>query len=310
MGSYIMKFISILALIVLFTGAIVMINTVPVFYSEPYAYNKKDEPPLFDERAKGEFYENKNSSRLVILVHGYPSTPFTWKKIGKELSKSYNVLIPRLYGFGTTPGFFKKTYYSQWYGSLVDVYREYRKKYQDVTVCGLSFGGMLTLRLAEDYGNSREWNMKKIVVISAPVFLNNLKLGILYDPRLYLVRTISWFTDEIPSGRPPENIDNDGAEDLYLPGIYPRQIYSMLMGMRATRQNLYKIGVPVLLMHARGDKVVPFENMDYIFKHISSKEKSEYVFNLNGWKHVKHVLTMYNTTSGTVYSNIVDFIGK
>ncbi len=303
--------ISVLIIIAVLMISLFLLNTSPLFYSEPSAYNRNDEPSLFDGRAHEEFYENRKSSKLVILVHGFPSTPFEWKKIGVKLSKDYNVLIPRLYGFGTSQEFFKKTYFSQWYKSLKDVYMEYRKKYEDVTVCGLSFGGMLTLRLTEDFGNSKGMAMKRIVVISAPVFLNNLKIGLLFDPRLYLVRTISWFNDELSSaGKSQDSIDNDGGEWVGFHEIFPVQIYSMLMGMRTTRHDLAKIKTPVLLMHAEGDKTVPFENMDYIFHHISSKEKSKYAFNLTGWKHTKHLLTMYNTTSDTVYTNIVNFIEK
>jgi hypothetical protein len=63
-------------------------------------------------------------------------------------------------------------------------------------------------------------------------------------------------------------------------------------------------------LHAEGDRTVPFGNMDYIFEHISSKDRRKYVFKLDGWQHRKHLLTMYNATYGKVYENIVNFIVK
>jgi esterase/lipase len=225
------------------------------------------------------------------------------------LSNDYNVFIPRLYGFGTKKEFFKKTYFTQWYRALEDTYREYRKKYDDVTVCGFSFGGMMTLRLAEDFCHSKDLAMKKIVVISAPVFLNNLGEGIIVNPFLYLARTISWFTSEIPAPAKPL-VDNDGAVWLGYHEIMPKQIYSFEMGMRTTRRNLGRINIPVLLMHCRGDRTAPFENMDYIYNHISSKDKTKYEFRLDGWNHTKHLLPYYDSTYAAVYTNMIKFIGK
>ncbi|MGA2142600.1 MAG: alpha/beta fold hydrolase [Brevinematales bacterium] len=304
-------FNNIFSIAIVLAGLLYLINVTPLLYFEPSAYNRAAEPPLFDERAKDEFYANKNSSKLIILIHGFPSSPFAWKRIGAQLSNSYNVLIPRMYGFGTTPGFFKNTYYSQWYSSIKDIYTRYRKDYSDVTVCGISFGGSVTLRLAEDFGNSSNMAMKRIVVISAPVFLNNLRIGLLYDPRLYLVRSITWFEDEMPSnGKDSDSFDKDGGIDIGFKEVFPKQIYSMLMGLRTTRLNLSKVAVPILLMQAQGDRVVPFENLDYIYDHVSSKEKSKYVFRLDNWNDSRHLLTVYNSTYGTVYSNIINFMSK
>ncbi len=286
------------------------LNNTPLFYSEPSSYNRNKEPAVMSKEAEEVFYTNKHSDKLVILIHGFPGTPNEWKRVGLLLSKDYNVYIPRLYGFGTKKEFFEKTYFTQWYKALKDSYRDYRKKYDDVTVCGLSFGGMMTLRLAEDFGKSKDLAMKKIVVISAPVFLNNIRVGIVYNPLLYFTRTLSWFIREVAPDKEDQGIDNDGADWIGYHEKFPKQIYSMQMGMRVTRHNLGRINLPVLLMQCRGDKTVPFENMDYIYRHISSKDKKEFEFNLDGWKHTRHLLTQYNSTYMTVYTNMIEFIGK
>ncbi len=292
----------IVAISAAFIAALILLNTTPLFYFEPSAYNRADEPPLFDPRAKEAFYENKGSGKLVILVHGFPGTPFEWDRVGRMLSKDYNVLIPRIYGFGTTPGFFKKTYFSQWYGSLGEIYAKYRKVFDDVTVCGLSFGGMLALRLAEDFGNSPGLAMRRIAVISAPVFLK--------EPGIVFLRLISWFIDEIKSRKSSGERDNDGADWVGFYDKFPAQLYSMVMGMNATRRGLSKIQVPAIFMHAIGDRTVPFENLDYIYNHVSSKDKRKFVFDLGGWKHRRHLLTMYNSSYEEVYRNIVNFISR
>ncbi len=299
-------------IIILILIALIYISgSFPVFYTERDAYDRNDEPPLMDKNAKEQFYANKKSSRLVILLHGFPSTPFDWKKIGVLLSSDYNVLIPRHYGFGTTKAFFKKTCFAQWYKSLKDTYLEYRPKYKEVFVCGLSFGGMLALRLAEDFGGDKKLAMKKIISISTPVFINNIFERVLYDWKLYMIRLISWLISEIPYiEKDNKKTDDDGANWLGFYGVFPRQIYSMLMGMRETRKNLNKIKIPALLMHCRGDRTVPFENMAYIYSHISSADKQKIEFSLDGWKHTRHLLTMYNSTYKKVYDYIKSFIEK
>ncbi|MGA2141391.1 MAG: carboxylesterase, partial [Brevinematales bacterium] len=65
-----------------------------------------------------------------------------------------------------------------------------------------------------------------------------------------------------------------------------------------------------IFMHAIGDRTVPFENLDYIYNHVSSKDKRKFVFDLGGWKHRRHLLTMYNSSYEEVYRNIVNFISR
>ena len=78
--------------------------------------------------------------------------------------------------------------------------------------------------------------------------------------------------------------------------------------MNNIRKYIKYIKVPVLMIQAKGDRGVPFENLDYIYKHIGSEVKFKKVYNLDKWEHSKHLLTLYRSTRDMLYEDIYDFL--
>ncbi|MBN1897481.1 MAG: hypothetical protein JW827_01790, partial [Spirochaetes bacterium] len=91
---------------------------------------------------------------------------------------------------------------------------------------------------------------------------------------------------------------------------YPKQVYSLKMGLNRTRKDLSKVTAPILLMHSRGDRSVPFENMDYIAKHVSSKIVRIKEFDLRERSHNRHLLSLYPESRYKVIREIEQFLKK
>jgi carboxylesterase len=231
--------------------------------------------------------------------------------MAEYFSREYNVIVPVHPGHGISRKEFKKTFFPQWYQHARDIYLKERRKYKKVYLCGHSMGGLIALRIVQDFANSTDLAPDGAITISAPVFLNRLiGGGLIQDLRLYFIRYTSWMVGELKTT--PNSADPDGAPVCepadYINYNFPPQIYSLKMGMYNARQHLSDIRIPMLLMHAREDKTVPFENLFYIADRISSRTIWVRTFDLTGWDHNRHSLQLYQSTREDVTRLMKDFL--
>lgn len=280
-----------------------------LFYKEDNAYDKLS----FSKPLKGgEPFEYRGGNKKgVLFIHGYPGSPKMFYMARELAIKSgYDVFSPRLPGFSSTKEEFIKTNFSMWFNFIKKYYLNLREEYESIYVVGHSMGGALTLKLCEELYREKELLPTAIAVVSAPIFLNNLKRGVKLSFLLKIVRTIGLFTDYIPSNKPikSKDLDQDGdSEWIGYRGIFPKQTFSLKIGLKNVGKNLYKVKTPCFLSHGEGDRTVPFKNLDYISGRINSSERVIKIFNLDNWKHSKHSLFIYKTVVGPLWSSIDTF---
>lgn len=255
---------------------------------------------------------SKKRKQAIIMVHGFPSSPSSYRTSADIFFKQgYDVFVPLLPGFGTSPKNFVETNFTQWYNYLKKYYLEKRAKYDKLYVIGTSMGGSLTLKLAEEFSET-EFAPTAIATAAAPVFLNNLRLGVCRQPAIYAVRILSLFTKSVKAtinnGKTPEReSDGDGMWRGY-EGLFPKQTYSLYMNLKLIKKDLKKITVPIFLGHCKKDKTVPFRNMLYIADQIKSKNvKLEIVNMKDGFKHNYHCLFMYDSIREQLVDKVINF---
>ncbi len=287
---------------------IFLINETDFLYHEPEGYTLSKEAQWFSPDVAPLFITNPKHDQLILFIHGYQSTPHDLRAIALHFSKSYDVALPLLPGHGTSEADFQKTFFAQWYGYASDLYHYYRKQYKKVYLCGFSMGGTIALTLAEN--NQGGMAPDGLVILSAPVFLNHLwGSGILYDWRLYFSRMASWFLEKV--SHPIPSSDGDGAHEIGYEGTnYLKQVHSLKLAMNRARRHLDKIKAPMLLMQAMGDHTVPFANMAYIARHVSSKVVWTKAFDLSAWSHRKHLIPLYDTTQPQIIKEMDLFLDK
>lgn len=287
----------------------VFCNT-PIFYRESDNYSNLKEASILKGGEEFSFLENRD--KAVLFVHGFPGSPKMFHLI-RDLAKKdgYDIYNPRLPGFATEDrGDLIKTNFSMWYKYIKDYYINIRQNYKEFYIVGTSMGGALTLKLAEEFPLGSELSPTAIAVTSAPVFLNNLKRGAIRAPFLYIARVISLFLKYIPPGRPrkSEKDDQDGdTQWVGHRGLFPRQIYSLMMGLIKVRKDLKKVSHPCYLCQARKDRTVPFKNLYYIERKIRSKRIVTNTIDLSNWKHTNHSLFIYNSVGPVLWDDINRF---
>ncbi|MFD2396151.1 alpha/beta hydrolase [Prauserella oleivorans] len=91
----------------------------------------------------------------VLLCHGFTGTPATMRPWGEYLADAgYTVSCPRLPGHGTTWQECNRTEWTDWYACVEAEFHRLAQECESVFVFGLSMGGTLTLRLAEQLGDA------------------------------------------------------------------------------------------------------------------------------------------------------------
>ena len=82
------------------------------------------------------------------------------------------------------------------------------------------------------------------------------------------------------------------------------------MAMVRVRSHLKKITLPHLLIHAKGDEDVPFNNIWEIASSTSSAKQELWIPDLSKWDHSRHALFLYDSLINDLFSRISNFINS
>ncbi len=280
------------------------------FYKDRYtSFISPNVDNVFDRRALPiELEHERVMDRAVIMIHGYPSTPHSYDWASKRFyEEQYDVFVPLLPGFGTEPKELYKTTFTQWYNYVENFYKEKRAHYKHLYVIGTSMGGSIALKLGEQFSNS-PLACDAVATIAAPVFLNDIKLGIIHKWSFYFMRLAALFTPAInPKIHTGSEWINDG-EELWIGygGAFVRGGVSFMHALKTIRAELSKINVPLYLAHDQNDKTVNFQNLAVIKEKVSSKNVVVKITKLTS-DHNRHTLLLYPSIQKELADDILTF---
>ncbi|WP_132144180.1 alpha/beta hydrolase [Kribbella antiqua] len=204
----------------------------------------------------------ENAAVGVLLSHGFTGSPKSMRPFGEHLAaEGYGVAVPRLPGHGTSWQEMNKTTWPEWYAVLDNELERLRKEHDKVFVAGLSMGGCLTLRLAEEHGT----DISGLVLINPSVRTD--------DKRSVLLPVLSRVVPSFPG------ISNDIKKPGVDEGAYDRMplkaLFSLSQLWKVTREDLAKVTQPVLLFRSTVDHVVEPSSGLTVLASISSRDVTE-----------------------------------
>src|ERR1700712_3191097 len=179
----------------------------------------------------------------ALVLHGFTGTPHGVRDWALSLADAgLTVSVPRLPGHGTRWQDMARTRWTDWYAEAERAFDELRRCCAEVFVCGLSMGGTLTLRLAEQ----RAGEVAGAIVVNASLATERKDAKV-----LPLLRHI---IPALPGV----------ANDIAKPGVtevayskFPLQAaYSLSQLWAITRAELSSITCPVLAFRSETDHVV------------------------------------------------------
>ncbi|MCU1589206.1 MAG: putative esterase/lipase [Frankiales bacterium] len=225
----------------------------------------------------------------VLLSHGFTGTTQSMRPWAEHLSAAgLTVSAPRLPGHGTRWQDMNKTRWSDWYGEIERAFDDLRGRCSSVFAMGLSMGGTLVLRLAEE----RADQVAGLVVVNASLGTDrkDAKLAPL------LSKVIPSFPG-IGS-----DIKKEGIQELAYDKIPLKAVASLQSMWPVVCKDLSKITCPVLVFRSRVDHVVPPISGETLVKGLASGTIEERVL-----EDSYHVATLDNDAPA-IFAGSVDFV--
>jgi carboxylesterase len=180
----------------------------------------------------------------VAVIHGFTGCPQSMRPWAEALAEAgCAVRLPRLPGHGTTWQELAETRWPDWYAEADRAVRELQERCSHVFAVGLSMGGTLTLRLAEEHGDA----IAGIVTVNAT--LTN------EDKRLRLLPLLTRVLKSVPGVA--GDIAKPGATELGYDRVPVKAIPSLLELMALTLADLGRVTSPALIVRSAVDHVVP-----------------------------------------------------
>jgi carboxylesterase len=236
-------------------------------------------------------FEARGGRTGVLLLHGFTGSPASMRPWGQHLAADgFTVSVPRLPGHGTRWQELNETEWTDWFAEALRSFDLLHESCDEVFVFGLSMGGCLSLRLAEEHGDA----------VAGLVLVNPI------------ITTTNRFVFALPVLKRVVGALPGVANDIKKPGTdeygYDRMPLRALDSMRAmwkvARDDLPKVTVPLMVFRSVEDHVVEPLSTQIITQRVSSRDVTERVLD-NSY----HVATLdYDAES--IFTESVEFIRK
>jgi carboxylesterase len=202
----------------------------------------------------------------VLLCHGFTGSPHSLRPWGQYLAAEhpdYAIDLPLLPGHGRTWRELQRTGWPDWYGALERAFGELSARCGQVFVMGLSMGGGLALRLAEQHPAE----VAGLVLVNPSVTRNK--------PTEALLPVLSRCVPSISSIG--SDVKKPGVVEIGTDRTPLKAAYSLSRFWRLVAADLPKVTAPVLVLHSAEDNVVHPRNAALVLARVSSADKAEVV---------------------------------
>ena len=200
----------------------------------------------------------------ALLIHGFTSAPKDMSLLGQTLAaEGVTVLGVRLTHHGTAPADLARSHWRDWYTAALDGYHLLRGQCPVVFAMGLSMGGDIALKLSADYP------VAGVVAMSTPSLPYLDRLGW----RARLAGLLGYVKPFLPKALPDPAAPLRPHPRVAYAAYPTRAIPQFRAMLREAAAVLPRVTAPVLLVHSRGDRLIPPENMPYLLERLGSADK-------------------------------------
>ncbi len=227
----------------------------------------------------------------VLLCHGFTGCPQSLRPWAEYLAAhGYTVSLPRLPGHGTRWRDMQLTRWEDWYSELDRAFESLHEQCEQVFVMGLSMGGALALRLAEQRGE----DVAGIVLVNP--YVVNVRRSLKLVPLLKLL---------VPTSKAiASDIKKPDTFEVGYDRVPLRPLASLIENVDRTRADLGLISQPLLIFRSSVDHVVEPDSCRELLAHVGTSEVAEHVL-----ENSYHVATLDNEAE-TIFAGSVDFMRR
>jgi carboxylesterase len=225
----------------------------------------------------------------VVVSHGFTGNPSSMRPWADHLAAAgYSVRLPLLPGHGATWRETNRTRWPQWYATIEQSFLELRDRCERVFGVGLSMGGTLVTRLAEQHPDA----------VAGLVLVNPAYGTRRFDAKF--APYISWAVKSRPAiggDIKKPGVDEEAADRT------PVVAFASLQKLwRTTVADLAAVRAPILMYRSREDHVVDDLSAELLKKGAVNTEVREVML-----ENSYHVATLDNDAP-TIFEGSVEFI--
>lgn len=216
-------------------------------------------PPSLSDDPAIQPYEAGDGRDGVLLVHGFTGTPQSMRTWAEHLAAAgFTVSLPLLPGHGTHWKELNATRWTDWYAAADAAFTALRQRCDRVFVAGLSMGGALSLRLAEQHGD----DVAGLVLVNPAINIT--------DPRMKILPVLRHVVPSLAA------IGNDVADPSATEIAYDRNplqaLYSQSLLWADVRDHLDRVTQPLLVFRSAQDHVVDPSSLAILQEKVGSAD--------------------------------------
>jgi carboxylesterase len=244
-----------------------MINQLGKIYHKTKSFLFADPKLLYKEEkylVNQPFYFEGENGKAALFIHGWTTTPYELRRLGKYLNESgYTISAPLLRGHGTVPKDLEEVKWTDWMEDIRKEYEKLKSSHQKVFIAGTSIGANLTSMLAAEYPE-----IAGIVLMAMPYRIKAEKVS------LFVAKILRKFGNYHRKFYPPTFGVSTTLTRLISYQTYPVDSALETFDLvRKSREIIPSISQPCFLLQSSSDHVVWKKSMETIYKLINSKVK-------------------------------------
>jgi carboxylesterase len=200
----------------------------------------------------------------VLVIHGFTGSPVSTRPWAEHLAAAgLTVTAPRLPGHGTRWQDLNLTRWPDWYAEVDRAFAALRDRCDHVFCMGLSIGGCLSLRLAEEHGDA----VAGLVVVNPSLMTT--------DPRARFSGLLSKIVPATPGV--VDDIRKPGVTEGGYPKLPMKAFHSLRQLWSVTVDDLPRVTQPLLVFRSAIDHVVEAANTELLLSRVTSADVEERV---------------------------------
>ncbi|WP_096190191.1 alpha/beta hydrolase [Evansella halocellulosilytica] len=232
----------------------------------------------------------EGGNRAVLLLHGFTGNSADVRMLGRFLNnKGYTCHAPHMKGHGVPPEELVHTGPKDWWEDVVNAYNHLKGMgHEEIAVCGLSLGGVFSLKLGYTLP------VKGIIPMCAPMYIKSeetMYQGVLEYARKYK----KW------EGKAEEQIEEEMEKFKETPMNTLKALREL---NQEVRENVNMIYAPTFVVQARHDEMINTDSANIIYNEVQSDLKD-----LKWYEESGHVITL-DKERDELHEDIYAFLEK